>query len=216
MIKAVIFDFDGVLVESVDIKTDAFRELLKDYPQHIEKLIQYHIDNGGVSRVEKIKYFYEKILKEELTENNLKSICARFSELVVDKVVSAKWVSGAKELLEYGLGRWDMFVVSGTPEEEMRLIIKRRKMAIYFKEVFGSPRKKEDIVKGLLDRFGYERNSVVFVGDAVTDFNAAKKNQILFIGRLTKESGDWINNKYVAERHIDLEGVKQWFAENGM
>jgi beta-phosphoglucomutase-like phosphatase (HAD superfamily) len=71
--KAIIFDFDGVLVESVDIKTDAFRELFKDYPQYVDEFAAYHEYNGGVSRFEKIKYFYRHFLKENITQLNVRN-----------------------------------------------------------------------------------------------------------------------------------------------
>ena len=42
MINAIIFDFDGVLVESVDIKTQAFKNLFSFAPNHINDIIEYH------------------------------------------------------------------------------------------------------------------------------------------------------------------------------
>ena len=50
MIKAIIFDFDGVLVESAEIKTKAFEMLFSDYPDTIDDIVQYHKKNMGISR----------------------------------------------------------------------------------------------------------------------------------------------------------------------
>ena len=58
-LKAIFFDFDGVLVESVDIKTRAFSKLFeREGEDVVKKVIDYHIDNGGVSRYEKFRYIY--------------------------------------------------------------------------------------------------------------------------------------------------------------
>src|SRR5262245_52729753 len=100
MIKAIIFDFDGVIAESVDIKTEAFRELFREYPDHMEEFIQYQLRNGGVSRFEKIKHFYRRYLNKEITSAELNELCLKYSQLVVDKVISAAWVEGALDLLE--------------------------------------------------------------------------------------------------------------------
>src|SRR5690606_22889470 len=43
--SAVIFDFDGVILESVKVKTDAFKELFSDYPEHLEAIVAYHENN---------------------------------------------------------------------------------------------------------------------------------------------------------------------------
>ena len=59
MIKNIIFDFDGVVLDSVPVKTEAFIKLFQSYEkQHVDKLIEYHLKNGGKSRYLKIKYFY--------------------------------------------------------------------------------------------------------------------------------------------------------------
>ena len=68
MIKAIAFDFDGVLVESSNIKTDAFRRLFSDYPDKVDELVEYHKKNMGISRYVKFQYFYEVLLKQSYTE----------------------------------------------------------------------------------------------------------------------------------------------------
>ena len=54
MIKAIIFDFDGVIAESVNVKTEAFASLYEPYGKDVvNKVEQHHLANGGVSRFEK-------------------------------------------------------------------------------------------------------------------------------------------------------------------
>lgn len=50
MIRAIVLDFDGVIVESLDIKTRAFRDLFSDYPQHLDKIMSYHLAHNAISR----------------------------------------------------------------------------------------------------------------------------------------------------------------------
>ena len=148
MIRAIAFDFDGVLVESVEVKTRAFARLFNtEGPDAVRKILDYHLENGGVSRFEKFKTIYRSILKRPLSEEQFRSLCERFSELVVDEVVAASWVDGAEEWLIRHQGRYPLFVISGTPQEELQEIITRRGMAKFFTSVLGAPR-----TKGLLLR----------------------------------------------------------------
>ena len=58
MINSIIFDFDGVILESVSVKTAAFRQLFSFAPEHVDEIVQYHLDNGGMSRFDKFRYIY--------------------------------------------------------------------------------------------------------------------------------------------------------------
>ena len=75
--SALIFDFDGVILDSVSIKTEAFAELYLQYGKIIQnKVVQYHLKHGGISRYNKIKYFHS----EFLGNRNLSGSIREFSE----------------------------------------------------------------------------------------------------------------------------------------
>jgi len=185
LIKAIIFDFDGVLVESVDVKTEAFAQMFKDKGQEIvSKVVEYHLAHGGVSRFEKFKYFYKNFLKEELSEVKLKDLCDKFSDIVVNRVVSAPWVKGAKEFLENYKDKYDFFIASGTPENEIREIVKQRQISSFFRAVYGSPETKDQITARILSNYKLNPIEVLFVGDAPSDLKAARTHGIRFIARV--------------------------------
>jgi hypothetical protein len=68
MIKAIIFDFDGVITESVGVKTEAFKKLFCKHPKHIGKIIKLHLSHGGLSRFVKFEMIYSDILKRPLSK----------------------------------------------------------------------------------------------------------------------------------------------------
>lgn len=45
MIKAIIFNFDGFIAESVDIKTKAFKGLFKNYPKYVLEKVGKYFNN---------------------------------------------------------------------------------------------------------------------------------------------------------------------------
>jgi len=185
MIKAVIFDFDGVLVESVELKTRAFARLFeKEGEVVVSKVVDYHLNNTGVSRFEKFKYIYRDILNRELPDKKFEELCRRFSELVTDEVVAAPYVKGAKEFLDSFHSRYSCFISSATPQTEIEDILRRRKIAQYFKEIYGSPKAKGDIVKEIISKNRFSPVELVYVGDALSDYKAAFGNGVNFIARI--------------------------------
>ena len=67
MLKGIIFDFDGVIAESVQVKTDAFAALYAVNGKDIvKKVINHHEANGGMSRFEKIKHYREPLKTRKL------------------------------------------------------------------------------------------------------------------------------------------------------
>lgn len=186
MIKTVFFDFDGVLVESVDIKTLAFAELYAKEGAHIvAKVVDYHVKHTGVSRFDKFAFIYKNFLKRPLSQSTFDSLCKRFSALVLEKIIVSPYVVGAYKFLEAFSGKLNLYIVTATPQAEIEVIIKKRGMQHYFKAVYGAPLSKLDAVARVLKEGAFRPEDCVYIGDAVSDYNAARVHNVAFIGRLS-------------------------------
>lgn len=180
---AIVFDFDGVLVDSVDVKTRAFAALYEPYgAEVVGKVVAWHLEHGGVSRHEKFRHFHRVFLDRPLREEEVFGLAERFSVLVEDAVVAADWISGAQEFVQDFHRRLPLYVASGTPEEELVRIVDRRRMAAYFAGVAGSPRKKGEILRDFIRRAGIQPSRVLMVGDATTDYQGASEAGTAFLG----------------------------------
>lgn len=189
MIKAFIFDFDGVILESATIKTDAFAEVVQDYPkEQAEAFVRYHMSHMGISRHVKFQYFIENILQEPYSADKERILADKFSSIVFNKVMCCDYVPGAREFLEQCYQKYDFYIATGTPEEEILQILDGRDLRRFFKGVYGTPGKKEDIAANILEVNHYSPEEVIFVGDAGTDLRAADQNNIHFVGRNTPEN----------------------------
>ena len=213
MIKAIIFDFDGVLVESVDIKTNAFRNLFSFSPR-VDEIVQYHIDNAGIPRFEKFRHIYKNILCEELTDERFYELSDQFSSLVIDAVVKAPCVPGASGFLKKIWKTIPIFVISATPESELMEIIRRRNMGRYFRGILGSPAKKADNIGALIRKEHLDPKRTIYVGDAVNDLNAALEAGVRFVGRIHPAISDpFLGCAGVEKTVSDLADLSQYIGE---
>jgi beta-phosphoglucomutase len=184
MISTIILDFDGVILESVSVKTEAFRTLFSFVPDHVEEIVQFHKDNGGMSRYDKFRYIYTNILKENLSKDRFEELSEKFAAIVFNEVIKAPFVPGAQEFLKTFYSKIPLYVISATPEEELNQIIQKRDLSHYFRKVFGAPRKKTECISDIKKITGFSPEFVLFVGDAKNDYEAAKAAGIRFIGRI--------------------------------
>lgn len=179
----VVLDFDGVVLDSVGIKTEAFSRLFA--PEGAEarrRVVEYHLANGGISRLLKFRWAYREVLRRPLDPDEERRLGERFNELVEEAVQAAPWIPGSREFLEAAHARIPLFVASGTPEEELRRIVGRRGMSRYFRGVFGSPAAKSEILAGVAASLGAPTNALLMVGDALNDHDGAAAAGAAFVG----------------------------------
>ena len=182
-IQAIFFDFDGVLADSVEVKTRAFASLFEPYgPDIVSKVVEHHRRNGGMTRVDKFRHYYREFLGKPLDEDELKLLCGDFSRLVVDEVVSAPEIPGAEEFLKKWHKLVPCFIVSATPDEEIIRITVQRGIRDYFREILGSSRSKRENLAFLLKQYDLVPAKCIFFGDAESDYNAATACGVNFIG----------------------------------
>lgn len=205
-IKYIFFDFDGVLAESVNIKTEAFRQMyLSHGADFAQRVVNYHLDNGGVSRYEKVKIFNQEWLGEALTPKRIEELAQIFSDLVMEGVVNSPEVTGASDFLNSSQD-YIKYIITGTPTVEIKPILERRNMSHFFVEAFGAPEKKDFWVKQILTTQSINPAECVFIGDALTDYDAAINNGITFVLRETEEAKHLFED-FKGYRMKDLTGL---------
>ena len=107
------------------------------------------------------------------------------SQLVKKKVIDSDWVSGVLEYLNKNSSYQQFFLVTATPQQEIEEILSALKITHFFKELIGSPIKKDEAIKQLLYRYKIAPYQSIMIGDAITDYNAATKHGVSFILRKT-------------------------------
>lgn len=183
--QGLFFDFDGVLADSVEVKTAAFARLFESYgPEVVAQVVGYHRKHGGMTRFDKFRYYYAELLSKPLSADEMASLDRRFSQLVVDEVVAAPEIAGSVDFLEKWHAKIPCFVVSAAPEGEVQEIVRRRGLSRYFQEVAGAPASKQDNLSRLLVKYQLAAADCLFFGDAASDYRAARDCGVDFLAIL--------------------------------
>ena len=201
--KIIFWDFDGVIKESVEVKTKAFQKLFQfSGKEVVEKVTEHHLNNGGMSRLQKIP-IYLTYAGVEISPATELLYCNKFGKLVEDTVVNADWVPGAEEIIKQKKNLAQLqILVSATPQDEIERILNRISIFPYFSNIFGAPMSKSEAIITCLDIHRIPPKETIMIGDSKADYEASQNCGTNFILRRTPEnvslmndySGDSINN----------------------
>jgi HAD superfamily hydrolase (TIGR01549 family) len=184
LLTTLILDFDGVIVESIPLKTAAFRQVFSFAPEHLDEIIEFHLENGGMSRYDKYRYIYANILHEPLTPEQEERLASEYVGLIFESMLTVPYVEGAEGLLRDCSQKLPLYIVSATPEGEMHEIARRRGLTKYFVRIYGSPKTKAECIREILAETGAAPEEALFVGDAPNDWDAARATGVRFVARI--------------------------------
>jgi phosphoglycolate phosphatase-like HAD superfamily hydrolase len=208
MISTVIFDFDGVIVDSVDIKGQAFCHLFRHQPEQIrQKIADLHANHAGMTRYEKFKIICQDFLNQPVTAPDLERLSTEFSRFCVEKIINVAYIRGAFEFISKHYTDYDLYVASSSPESELKDIVSRRGIAGFFRGTFGTPRKKAEICRMIMLKGKLAPEEVVFIGDSISDLEVARQCGTHFIGRVDENSKDLLSQQPLRIRLCDLSNL---------
>lgn len=184
-IRVIILDFDGVVVESVHIKHEAFSLLLPEHPEHTEAIMHYHASHNAVSRYVKFRHIVEEIVGEPYDTTVEAELKRRFDALTRERIVQCPYVPGALEFLQYFVPRLPIYLASATPLAELCDILEQRGLRRYFRDVYGAPSVKSTVLHEVLQKERVAAADSIFIGDSVEDWRAAEQAGVPFLGKGT-------------------------------
>jgi len=206
--KAIIFDFDGVIIDSMGIKSEAFAHIYSKYGKDIkEKVVAHHQSNGGMSRYKKFKLYHKEFLNIELTDEEIKVMDKQFSEFVMSKISDAPFVKGILDFLEQNKKYYKFFISSGTPQYELNQVVKLLGIEHYFERIFGSPDNKEKHIEMILKEYFFHPKTVLFIGDGTYDKKAANATNLNFLARIANENSLLMNEEFKIDDFTEANDI---------
>jgi len=180
---ALLMDFDGVILDSMELKTQGFVKVYAgEPPSKLAEVLAYQRLHGGVTRRTKFAYFEKSIFGRTGDNETIERLAATYRGIIYDAVLATSFVPGAEEFLRRAQGKMELHVISGTPQEELREIIERRGLTSYFQKLVGAPTTKRDAFERILRENQFVAADTAAIGDATTEFEAAEDLGIPFIG----------------------------------
>jgi phosphoglycolate phosphatase len=186
MTDCVVFDFDGVLVDSNAVKRRAYRDIFADAPGSepvVEAVLQSDTEDD---RFGVIRAILRGLREGRSTAGEQDLLVAEYGEryntICEEHAATCDEVRGASSALARLAQRHALYIISATPEEPLRRIVKRRNWSRYFREVLGRPRTKGENLARVIRREGIQGQRIVFVGDGRRDLDAAREAGCRFVG----------------------------------
>jgi len=199
-----IFDCDGVILDSNKLKSNAFAKALPDEPLDlVAEFVEYHKENGGISRYEKFKYYFEKMKNQDAAELEIVNALNNFASIVSKELEECEFISGVLEfIVELTKKDKTLYVVSGSDQEELIKVFIKRGINHYFSEIYGSPDDKFANTDKVVQSIGLNKDGVFF-GDSKSDYKVAKKHGLDFL--FINGSSEWQDGKNIIDEQFTFK-----------
>jgi len=184
MKKTIIWNFDGVIIDSLSLRNASIREALSEFSdEFIDQLITQHKKNIGNCSMKKIEYFFTQILKRGITDYELNQYSLKTSNFIKDKLTAELLDDDIMEFIINNHDKIDMHIVSAYSDTELKYVCDKLNITKFFKTITGTQNRhslKTTTIDSIISIFDYDRENTTFVGDSINDYRAAYNTKVEF------------------------------------
>ena len=182
-LRVLILDFDGVVIESNAVKTEAFQYVFARFPEYAEAMMAFHHAHVSLSRFAKFEHLLALMGKSDDTAFK-SDIAADFSRRVLEGMMTVPLVTGAEDFLRKMSLRLPVYLASVTPADELAEILAQCGLAHWFCGVYGCPPwTKPAAIRDVLTREAVKPGNALLIGDSAGDQHAAQVTGVDFLAR---------------------------------
>ncbi len=176
--KVIIFDFDGTLVLSNEIKRETYFEVARNLLGHTDNLEKCISQTNGDRR----QVFTNFLNENKCSFNKLNLLVERYTTVVEEKIMKLNLVDGVENLLSLATKkRIDCYVNTATPIDAINRILIKKKLRKYFIEIYGNYGEKDNNLKKIIAKYTYANKNYLIVGDGIDDYEYSIKSSIPFL-----------------------------------
>ena len=198
--KTIIFDCDGVVLDSNIVKTEAYFKTAKTLGAsdvQAQALVDYHVKLGGISRYHKFDYYLREVIKKPATKVGIQVLLDEFARELEVGLLECEIASGLTEVRAVTAdSNW--LILSGGDQDELRTLFAKRTLPsgekledLFDGGIFGSPDNKDEVLAREKAN-GNLQLPALFLGDSKYDYEAADGAGLdfIFMSNWTEVS-DW-------------------------
>lgn len=187
--NCILFDFDGVIADTLDLKASIFREIYKKMEcnslqlKYVEK---FHLANGGISRNNKFKHFHKKFFNVNISYYQINKLSKLFSQIFKKNIKKIKIVKGfISAIKKIKKNKFKIFIISSATKNDIRLILKKNNVSL-FDDILDNKKSKIKHLENIKKKYSINYNEMLFIGDSNEDYSVSKLKKISFILRRHK------------------------------
>ncbi|MDO9150109.1 MAG: HAD-IA family hydrolase [Methylotenera sp.] len=181
--KTIVFDCDGVVLDSNVVKTEAYFRTAKHLgatDEQAQALVDYHVRLGGISRYHKFDYYLREITHQPVTQEAIQILLDEFARELAVVLMECEIAEGL-DALRQATPQAKWMILSGGDQQEIRTLFAKRDLAKYFDGgLFGSPDNKDTVLAREKEN-GHLQSPALFIGDSKYDFEAATRAGLDFV-----------------------------------
>ena len=214
-VKLLVLDCDGIIFNSNNLKTNAYRETLRGMgvsKKGVDDFVELHLSDVSVSRFVKFSRFFKEMYhdlagsgenaEKQLVENALKGYSEQCLRLYAG-------LTPVKQAIELARHVPNTFVISGGAQTELNHVFGQHGIASHFKEILGSPKTKGEHLQYVFEKTGATKEDTLFIGDGYTDFKTSRDFGVNFC--FLEQMSDWKKNVEQMQGYEDMvTRCKHW------
>jgi len=181
--KTIVFDCDGVVLDSNVVKTEAYFRTAKNLgatDAQAQMLVDYHVKLGGISRYHKFDWYLREVMQKPVTDAAIQVLLDEFARELEVGLMECPIAEGLQALREATLNA-NWMILSGGDQQEIRTLFAKRKLSHLFDGgLFGSPDNKDTVLAREKSN-GNLQLPALFIGDSKYDFEAATRAGLDFV-----------------------------------
>lgn len=181
--KTIVFDCDGVVLDSNVVKTEAYFRTAKNLGAtdlQAQALVDYHVELGGISRYHKFDWYLREVLHEPVTGVAIQKLLDEFAKALEVGLIGCPVADGLDSLRQ-ATPQASWMILSGGDQQEIRTLFTKRNLTYLFDGgLFGSPDNKDTVLAREIAN-GHLRFPSLFIGDSKYDYEAATRARLDFV-----------------------------------
>lgn len=192
---ALVFDFDGTLVDSSDIKERAYTAAITEAIVAPEAEVrQAYRAHGTLNRVPQLFRAFHDLAGRDPEDHELEAMIASYGRFVKANNQEVRPFDGMRCFLETARPKHRLVVASNAPQDELEAACSILGLEPLFDRIYGYPTSKEEAIQRVGREWALPVGRVLYIGDRAEDALVARRAGVAFcrFGPLERDDGEEI------------------------